>query len=137
MPLTLLRKLPVLNVLPRRGSPQKRKAPLQIIFHVKMREHINVMRLGVPHLERRQVSSRGLAALALGELSWAKQLCRGRSALAVITAEQLDKLRDLDAAGKVLRKQVGGVDVGPHLPNLYRPSAHFFLHPQSVRLKVA
>ena len=82
-------------------------------------------------------SHQRVAALALGEPSWAKQWWRGRSAVAALAAEQLDQLRDLDAAGQVLRKQVGGVELAPHLPNLYRPSAHFLLHPQSVLLKVA
>ena len=82
------------------------------------------------------MSTRGLAALTLGELTWAKQWCRGRSALVALAAEQLDQLRDLDASGQVLRKQVGGVDVSPHIPNLYRPGAPFPLHPQSARLKV-
>jgi len=55
--LTLLRRLPVLYVLPQRGSPQLRKDPLEIILTVKMRENINVVRLGLSHLEGRQMST--------------------------------------------------------------------------------
>lgn len=104
---------------------------------MKMRGHINVVRLGLSHLEGKQVSTGGLAALAHGELGWSKQWCRCRPALTAVATKQLDKLRNLDAAGQMLREQVGGVDVAPHLPNLYSPSLLFLLHPQSVRLKVA
>ena len=39
-------------------------------------------------------------------------------------------------ARQVLGKEVGWVDVSPHLPNLYRTCADFLLHPESVSLQV-
>ena len=66
--LFLSARLPVLNVGPRRRGLQQRKEPIDLALKVHVREDLNVMRHDflACSLERGQMSTEGLATLALG-----------------------------------------------------------------------